>query len=498
MNGITRGGSTRKPLRGQRTTLAWVVAGFVCINVWFYLIGYGSAFDALGGPQDGSAVGRYGFFAACLASAVLFSTCRMAVERLRTSLNVAVPLLLVIGTGLYGVAPYQTLAPPDVLACIGSPLIGLGYLYSVMSLYHALALSGTSKDVIVSLVAVGVLDTVLFSSAISFVPAPWQVPIAMAAAVLSSVSIALARRSMSRRCDGEAMPDAAPGSPDDFDFAAAPLGPGMARWQQIGQLALVSIVLIVMRGLADSGLWGNAPSSPALAVDASPLVSALAISALFAVISLPTFLVYLSRPGGYRCHLPFLVLIAGFLALVLLRDHLGGAVVEYVLENALELLCQVLFSFTIVTSARLLRVSGFRLSGLTLAFSYALVLLWSFLLEGADYVSNSIILGVTYLLVVFVATPVLPGRRRAGGENVEGARGGVFDGVVAKSQEIARERGLTMRETEILGLLAQGRSMPYIQQELVLAEGTVRTHVNRIYKKLDVHSRQELIDLLIS
>ena len=44
-------------------------------------------------------------------------------------------------------------------------------------------------------------------------------------------------------------------------------------------------------------------------------------------------------------------------------------------------------------------------------------------------------------------------------------------------------------------LLAQGRSLPYIQEELVLAGGTVK-NVGHIYKKLDVHSKQELIDLL--
>lgn len=486
--------------RGYRATLLWIVVGFVSINVWFYLIGYSAAFDApMEGLTPGLAVSRYGFFAACLVSAVLLSAGAKMAERLRASLSVAVPLLLVIGTGLYGVAPHQTLAPADVLTSIGSPLIGIGYLWSIMSLYHLLALSGTSKDLVISLVAVGVLDTMLFTCAISFVPPAGHVLVAAVAAVLSAVSIALARRSVPERSAAECSLEAAPGlPPDDSDFAAVPLASGTGRWQQIGQLVLVSIVLIAMRGLADSGLWGNAPSSSGFGIDVPPLVSAAVISALFAAVSLPTFLAYLNRPGGYRCHLPFLVLIAGFLALVLMQDHLGNTFAVYLFENAIELLCQVLFSFTIVTSARLLQVSGFRLSGFTLAFCYALVILWSVLLEGADFVSNSIILGVTYLLVVFVATPSLPRKKGAVSEGGDEETAGVFDSAVAKSKAIAQEHGLTKRETEILELLAQGRSMPYIQQELVLAEGTVRTHVNRIYKKLDVHSRQELIDLLLS
>ena len=35
-----------------------------------------------------------------------------------------------------------------------------------------------------------------------------------------------------------------------------------------------------------------------------------------------------------------------------------------------------------------------------------------------------------------------------------------------------------------------------IAEELVISENTVRTHVRHIYAKLDVHSHQELIDLV--
>jgi DNA-binding NarL/FixJ family response regulator len=55
---------------------------------------------------------------------------------------------------------------------------------------------------------------------------------------------------------------------------------------------------------------------------------------------------------------------------------------------------------------------------------------------------------------------------------------------------------LTPREAEIFGYLLQGRSLPYISEKLFISNGTVRTHVRNIYKKLKVHSRQELIDLI--
>ena len=61
---------------------------------------------------------------------------------------------------------------------------------------------------------------------------------------------------------------------------------------------------------------------------------------------------------------------------------------------------------------------------------------------------------------------------------------------------LARKGGLTGRETEILAMLARGRSAPFIAQELVISPNTVKTHVKHIYAKLGAHSQQEIIDLV--
>ena len=63
-------------------------------------------------------------------------------------------------------------------------------------------------------------------------------------------------------------------------------------------------------------------------------------------------------------------------------------------------------------------------------------------------------------------------------------------------EALAHTGGLTVRETEILKMLARGRSAPFIAQELVISQNTVKTHVKHIYAKLDAHSQQEIIDLV--
>lgn len=62
--------------------------------------------------------------------------------------------------------------------------------------------------------------------------------------------------------------------------------------------------------------------------------------------------------------------------------------------------------------------------------------------------------------------------------------------------KLARDCGLTPRETEILILFAKGRSAARIQEELVISRGTVTTHLQHIYRKVDVHSKQELLDAI--
>jgi len=52
---------------------------------------------------------------------------------------------------------------------------------------------------------------------------------------------------------------------------------------------------------------------------------------------------------------------------------------------------------------------------------------------------------------------------------------------------------LTQREIEVLLLIAAGLSNQEIAEELVIAIGTVKRHINHIYAKLDVHSRIQAI-----
>ena len=60
----------------------------------------------------------------------------------------------------------------------------------------------------------------------------------------------------------------------------------------------------------------------------------------------------------------------------------------------------------------------------------------------------------------------------------------------------AQRYDLTPREGEILSYLARGRNAKYIADQLFVAERTVKTHTYHIYQKMDIHSQQELINIV--
>lgn len=96
------------------------------------------------------------------------------------------------------------------------------------------------------------------------------------------------------------------------------------------------------------------------------------------------------------------------------------------------------------------------------------------------------------------ATPAAARRASAGAQpEPASAQPEPVDELTARIRTLAREGGLTPRETEVFDLLARGRSIPYVRDALIISRETAATHAKHIYAKLGVHSRQELIDLVL-
>lgn len=62
---------------------------------------------------------------------------------------------------------------------------------------------------------------------------------------------------------------------------------------------------------------------------------------------------------------------------------------------------------------------------------------------------------------------------------------------------VARHFGLTHREEEVLSLIAQGVPLRQMEDDLSIAHGTLRAHVQHIYAKLGVHSYEKAREVVL-
>jgi DNA-binding CsgD family transcriptional regulator len=67
----------------------------------------------------------------------------------------------------------------------------------------------------------------------------------------------------------------------------------------------------------------------------------------------------------------------------------------------------------------------------------------------------------------------------------------------ANMDEVKRKYGITQRESEITKLLLQGKSNKEIADKLCIAHHTVKNHIYRLYQKLEVNKRYQLVNFFL-
>lgn len=135
--------------------------------------------------------------------------------------------------------------------------------------------------------------------------------------------------------------------------------------------------------------------------------------------------------------------------------------------------------------------------GLALFFSRAGSLLGTIIGEVSPMRDQDIIVVALFCIIVFtlVGSLLFP---RTELDRFYRIQVGTVSGSRLEKQcdAIAEACGLTAREREVLGLLAKGRSAPFISQELCIALGTVKNHISSIYRKVGICDRQSLHNVI--
>ena len=191
----------------------------------------------------------------------------------------------------------------------------------------------------------------------------------------------------------------------------------------------------------------------------------------------------------YRTILP--AAIAGFLALLLVRDGNEGLATVFVRASYTSV--SLYISVVLCNLSRRYGISAAWLFGLLnvvhIAFLGAGTLLFNAL--PSLVVVGAVIICILFATFIIVSEPTLNSSwrivlTRAGTSLAEDAR------LELTVDTLAREHGLSGRQREILLLVARGDTPRALGNKLGIAPGTVKAHMQHIYKKLGVHSKEEL------
>ena len=88
---------------------------------------------------------------------------------------------------------------------------------------------------------------------------------------------------------------------------------------------------------------------------------------------------------------------------------------------------------------------------------------------------------IVFLLILVVWLLIKMRRKSSVGDLENGVQKNLFEGLTSKQQEI-------------LKLLSEGKTNKEIAQELFIELSTVKTHINNIYRQLNVTTRREAAD----
>ena len=443
-----------------KKAFAWCAASFTCVHLLSYFDVIGASPLILGQFVRGSVdVGQMVFFAVIALGflcAVVFSKKLIPVlDYIAITAAAAGP----IGDVLLAVANNQTLFPAGALCIAGCVCVGLCYTWLLIYVFDIIGLLFDTTQILY----IALISTIALPVGQAVVSQMSLAALAIISAITSPIALVCAR--MAKRT----------GTPTK---KPAPLQ-GRGERSLVWQLAILAFVNVAIHSATGFDAFHREYSEAA-----AILISALAF---LVAIGIGLAIYKVTRKLAPRIYVlpPFvLVLVAGFIIVLFLLPLSETHGSRWVLPITLivETYSEFLLVFATMSSLRILRYDSLQVTGTVYCLTWTSMLVANLLFGRISTLASMLIMAGAILLLF-----VLPLSFAAGHGQVSTAE---------RCRIAAEQFGLTPRESEVLALLAQGRNAPRIQEELSISEGTARTHISHIYGKMNVQTRQELLDLL--
>ena len=485
--------------------------GMMLVVVWADILGHGLGFEPSAAMIASLGNSRLFFLVGFTVAAIL--SVPLAKYGMSPSLRPArfTVAISVVGTLLYGFAYVQVPLPANVAAIVGLFLCGAGYYAATMLIYCQLAKVRCLSVAVAAVAAALFLKTVIGSQLTIVLPRGVQIIFASLLPVcVFACLVALGR------CDSAAL----------SEYRARKTLSKQGIYDLFFLLVAVSLMLAALRGTSHLGLWGAGFTG-------SPVSSFMGYAVVGMVLFAFAYLTLIRNSNNQmlvRFQPAFLVLAAGFVLYVLQDSFLvvpGYAQFFEWLYLTVELFGHLLSGTLIIAAIRSSDLPPWCFQGVSDSAFGLLAIPWIFLAQNVAVDIRPLMVIAIFLVMVAAIRPMstrpleIEQAMRIPSSGSSFAAEGVshrnevsdtsspnppFDQQSGSLErrlalchaEIAKSHSLSARETDVFMLLAQGRSRPYICEALYLSDGTVKTHISHIYRKFDVHERQELLDAVQS
>lgn len=517
----------RSPERTLGTTgaaTACATIGITATILWCKLMGHSPGFLLASAGLGDWANARVFWLAGILACSLVCLLLPKSLKRLDAVLQYVLPLIGTLGAMAFALSFHQDFFDPRKLAVAGIVASGFGYFWLISRFVLSLALTRGLPCMVWAFAAAFPLRQVVLAVLDATMTHEAQVLLAMALPVVAAIMLGLTRTMVGGRAV------TAPEPP-----ASHKISRSEKRHLVIVAFAM-ALMLSVVRACSISGVWGTDHTIglhfTSVAFTVAFQVVVLGLFCQFAIVRMARY------PIAVRFQLGS-VLVMASLVVAALRSSLswGDSALLDSIVNVNDPMALLLFWSTVACAAGTLDISNNRVVGAAGA-AYAIPsIAWVVLITGENAVDSVFVLVAVYLLFIFfmVATLQLrpgsapnaladrspedqsevpaaapapapeqaPSREEAiapAGETdmPSGASAGTREtlarAISERCDEVAADYGLSPRERDVLGLLVQGQTSTAIQEELVLAASTVKTHMQHIYGKVGVGDRQQLME----
>lgn len=464
------------PVVRTRTLSTIILAiGLTLAGIWTNTVGYSvqilpSGAESIVGIPSADAF-RFGR----LFMGLLFIVFARQFPKIQKTTVIIAALVLSMGTGSLVIAYHQTLLNAQILSLASIFTAIACYSFLVWVFYRQFARRLPTIYAVWGIAVSLVLEVWL--SAFVCLSLPSEVQIALTALIPFLIA---AVYFIAYKVDAQ--------NPDPKPFPRVSKKP--EKISLVVQVILITVALVLIQSLSETGVWGESRGSYAGLDTFSPgqltIVAIIVLALTFLVFHAPRKRLSLSL----RCIIGFGVLLMGLQMLALVNDSGIGSRLAPVAVG-IEAFSHLVRWLMVIECVRLVSMPSYRVAGIAHVASALVGLLWIHLVPEITFATSALVMVTIYLLLMSVIIVFVRGYYSQSTKLWATEDAQEDDSI----KRFAEEYALSPRESEIFELLMQGLKYIDIERSCSLSSGTVKTHVSNLYKKLDIHSRQEMKEL---